>query len=130
MDKIRMNYYVIPGIRLADLKFTKAKALAAIEFLTKHYKMSNGILLGESRKAEIVYVRHLLMYFCRKELRDGGVVEVGHALERDHTTVTYAVGQFQDRIDTNSTPPLKLKTEHTTTQGDYATTRHLLLQYL
>ena len=129
MDQIRISPYVIPGIRLMDMQFTPAKFNDAAKCLTDLYKLRQGSLLDQTRKMEVVYVRYLLIYFCRKELK-GGVVEVGNCLKRDHTTVTYATGQFQDRLDTDSQLPIKLKTLYDFTRSDYSNTRKLILQAL
>ena len=128
MDKV-ISPYVIPGIRIVDMSFTANKCKEAIKCLTEHYKMREGSILARTRKNEIVYVRHLLIYFMRKELR-GGLVEIGNCLGLDHSTAIHAIKQFSDRLDTNSLLPLLLRTKHDYAESDYAETRRILLQSL
>lgn len=109
--------------------FTPEKCKDAVSCLTHLYKLKQKDILGRTRKEYIVYVRHLLIYFFRKELK-GGVVEIGHCMGLDHTTITHATNQFSDRLETNCIVPVCLKTIYDYTTTDYSNTRKIILQAL
>ena len=54
----------------------------------------------ESRKAELVYPRHLIMYLA-VEMKIGSYAVIGSHFKRDHATVIHACKSIQNYIDTD-----------------------------
>ncbi len=64
--------------------------------------MDQELILGKSKKREIVHVRHLAMYFS-KEFTQHALQTIGnHFGGRDHSTVIHALKSVNNEIDTNA----------------------------
>lgn len=69
--------------------------------ITSYYSSSREELTGQSRREELVYPRHVAMYFCRK-LTSLSLSAIGARFGgRDHSTVSHACKKVSDRLDVN-----------------------------
>lgn len=67
--------------------------------VTSYYSISHEELVGRSRRKEVVYPRHVAMYFCRN-LTSLPLSSIGHRFGgRDHSTVSHACEKVSDRLD-------------------------------
>jgi chromosomal replication initiator protein len=64
----------------------------------KYYGLSHANLIGNKRKQDIVYPRHVAMYLSQ-ELTDSSLSQIGQAFgKRDHTTVMHAVSKIKQMM--------------------------------
>ncbi len=79
-----------------------------LELVARTYSLSVQELRSRSRKRHVARPRQLAMYLCRR-YTDASLKEIGRALERDHTSVLYAIDAVERR--TVEHPPLRYQLE-------------------
>ena len=64
------------------------------------FEVSRAELLSESRRRTVVWARQAvaLVAYERGQRFGIGVIEIGEALGRDHTTISYALAKANERI--------------------------------
>lgn len=69
-----------------------------VDTFARHFGISTQDIIGNSRKAELVDVRHQIAYILR-EYADMSFPAIGRLLGgRDHTTIMYAYNKFKDNL--------------------------------
>jgi chromosomal replication initiator protein len=79
-----------------------------VKLVAQTYALSVAELRSRSRKRHVVRPRQLAMYLCRR-FTDASLKEIGRALERDHTSVIYAIDVVERRATEH--PPLRYQLE-------------------
>ncbi len=87
-----------------------AEALAAVEvpgrphtleeiteLVARTYALTREELRGRSRRRRVVQPRQFAMYLCRR-YTNASLKDIGHAFDRDHTSVIYAIEVVERRI--------------------------------
>jgi chromosomal replication initiator protein len=90
---------------LTNLKIKQEKLTvpAIVSAVARHYQMSEGELLGPSRRKEIALARQMTMYLAR-EATSTSLSKIGEALGgRDHTTVLHGSQKITELIETDDT---------------------------
>lgn len=70
-----------------------------IREVAAQFAVSPDLLFLQRRTAAVVVPRQTIFYLARRHTRLS-LHQIGDALRRDHTTVSYAVKVVQDRLDT------------------------------
>lgn len=70
------------------------------DFIARHFKVSVADLQSKSRKKTITFPRQLSMYLARK-YTEQGLMEIGKAFNRDHSTVLHSVRKITEAISRN-----------------------------
>ena len=81
---------------------------AIIELVARSYSLRPEDLRSRSRKRHISRPRQLAMYLCRR-YTDASLKEIGRALQRDHSSVMYAINAVERR--TLEEPRLRYQVE-------------------
>jgi chromosomal replication initiator protein len=64
----------------------------------RYYNITHAELIGNKRKQDIVFPRHMAMYLCQ-ELTESSLPETGKAFGgKDHTTVMHAVDKIKKKM--------------------------------
>ena len=79
-----------------------------VDMVARAYSLEPEKLRGPSRKRHVVRPRQLAMYLCRR-YTDASLKVIGHALQRDHTSVIYAIDVVEKR--TVEQPQLRYELE-------------------
>lgn len=74
--------------------------------IARYYNTTPELILSSTRTASIMTARHVAMYICR-HVYGMGFKQIGHAFNRDHSTVVYGV----DKIRHTNDPELKQQLE-------------------
>lgn len=67
-----------------------------LDAVTEVTGVSKFDMLSNRRKKEYAYARHMAMYVAR-ETTQYSLVQIGHMMNRDHTTVIYAADKLSKR---------------------------------
>lgn len=90
--KIGCSLYAVPGLISKE-----NKSIIILQKCLKHFSMTEEILFGKKRQANIVIARHVTMWFllnkCKMNLSD-----VGRMFGKDHTTVINARRSIEDQL--------------------------------
>ena len=70
------------------------------DFIARHFRVSVADLQSKSRKKTITFPRQLSMYLARK-YTEQGLMEIGKAFNRDHSTVLHSVRKITEAISRN-----------------------------
>lgn len=62
------------------------------------FGISMSDLVGDSRKGELPFARHLFFWYAYNEF-GFGPSKLGRKLNRDHTTAIHGIGKIQDFLD-------------------------------
>lgn len=90
------NYYIIPGITTVKVKNS---TLPRIEWAVCIYTGIDSATIHSSyRKREVVFARHLIMYFCRKKT-NLTLYEIGQHFGYDHTTTLHGCRKIAGFLD-------------------------------
>ncbi len=111
--------YVVPGLKsvLLTSLATNFKVEALKEVLLeynlkrqpKRYTWKD--VQGQSRKRELVLLRHMYCYLCMKYRLFSSQGAVGDTIgDRDHTTIIHSCQTIQDQIDTQNAATIDLLT--------------------
>ena len=65
------------------------------------YDVTVGLMMGRSRKREVVVARHIFMYLMRKRKENFSLASIGAHLGKDHATVLHGNKTVTNMIDTN-----------------------------
>lgn len=87
--------YVYPGLAKS---IPVASPEQLLELCCKKTRYEVGQITGSSRKNEHVAVRQIYCYLCRKATA-ATLEEIGKFINRDHSTVTYAIKQANNRLE-------------------------------
>jgi len=79
-----------------------------IDLVARAYSLDADMLRSRSRRRRITRPRQLAMYLCRR-YTDASLAEIGRALQRDHTSVLYAIDVVERR--TLEQPQLRYELE-------------------
>lgn len=72
-----------------------------LETVCRHYKVTHEEVYGESRKAEFVLARQLVMYLSQKHTGDTAK-HIGHVIgRRTHATVLHGISNIEKKIKEN-----------------------------
>jgi chromosomal replication initiator protein len=72
-----------------------------VETVCRHYKVTHEEVYGESRKAEFVLARQLVMYLSQKHTGDTAK-HIGHVIgRRTHATVLHGISNIEKKIKEN-----------------------------
>lgn len=72
-----------------------------VETVCRHYKVTHEEVYGESRKAEFVLARQLVMYLSQKHTGDTAK-HIGHVIgRRTHATVLHGIGNIEKKMKEN-----------------------------
>lgn len=83
------------------LLHTKQSLIKIQSVICRHFKIKPQTLKLPNRKEEIVLIRHLVMYFCRK-LTSKTLREIGEEIgERNHATVLFGYNKIDSLKRTN-----------------------------
>ncbi|HET6495343.1 MAG TPA: helix-turn-helix domain-containing protein [Thermoleophilia bacterium] len=66
-----------------------------------YYEISEAVMLGPSKDATVVEARHMLMYLLYVVDGDRSYADVGDLVNRDKSTVHYAVGKVAHALRNN-----------------------------
>ena len=69
-------------------------------FIGKHFKVTMEQLMSKSRSRTVTYPRQVSYYFCRK-YTNSTLAEIGSSLNRNHSSVVRALGNFETALRTN-----------------------------
>ena len=75
---------------------------ASIRCAAQYYDLSDADILGQSRRSTISLARKMACMLMR-DIGSMSYDSIGHALDRDHTTILYLVKSAQDLINVSST---------------------------
>lgn len=96
------NYYIIPGITTAPkpaLDPIKHSTLPKIEKAVCIWTGIDSTVIHSSyRKREVVFARHLIMYFCRKKT-NLNFEEIGEHFGFDHSTIIHGCRKIAGFLD-------------------------------
>jgi chromosomal replication initiator protein len=70
------------------------------DFIARQFKITVSDLQSKSRRKTIAFPRQISMYLSRK-YTDQGLVEIGKAFNRDHSTVLHSVRVISEAISRN-----------------------------
>lgn len=70
------------------------------DFIARQYKISISDMQSKSRKKTITFPRQVSMYLARK-YTEQGLMEIGKAFNRDHSTVLHSVRVISEAISRN-----------------------------
>jgi chromosomal replication initiator protein len=70
------------------------------DFIARQFKITVSDLQSKSRRKTIAFPRQVSMYLARK-YTDQGLVEIGKAFKRDHSTVLHSVRVISEAISRN-----------------------------
>ena len=70
------------------------------DFIARQFKITVSDLQSKSRRKTIAFPRQISMYLARK-YTDQGLVEIGKAFNRDHSTVLHSVRVISEAISRN-----------------------------
>jgi chromosomal replication initiator protein len=70
------------------------------DFIARQFKISVRDLQSKSRKKTIAFPRQVSMYLARKYTEEG-LVEIGKAFNRDHSTVLHSVRVISEAMARN-----------------------------
>jgi chromosomal replication initiator protein len=70
------------------------------DFIARQYKVTISDMQSKSRKKTIAFPRQVSMYLARK-YTEQGLVEIGKAFNRDHSTVLHSVRVISEAISRN-----------------------------
>ena len=70
------------------------------DFIARHFKVSISDLQSKSRKKTIAFPRQVSMYLARK-YTEQGLMEIGKAFNRDHSTVLHSVRVITEAMSRN-----------------------------
>lgn len=90
------------GLPASTTREIKIRPVKLISTVAKYFDYKNKELLGSSRKADLVFARHITMYLLREML---GIqhAKVGEIMGgRDHTTVMHAVEKIEAELRANN----------------------------
>jgi chromosomal replication initiator protein len=101
MNEIHMNYYAIPGLK----KDPAPKKIITDDNIISAVCWHTGVYLDkikdkERRTDEITLARHIAYHFLFN-FTTLNKSEIGRKLNRDHTTIIYALRTIKNRIDTD-----------------------------
>ncbi len=101
----------IKNIIAARLEITGRRKIdpdRVINVVSEYSNFPRNILLGPSRKKDLVMARHLAIYICFKysEINKTGIARLFNG--RDHTTIIHAVKRVEKLINTDSEIKAKL----------------------
>ena len=68
------------------------------------YDVTVGLMMGRSRKREVVVARHIFMYLMRKRKENFSLASIGAHLGKDHATVLHGNKTVSNMLDTNDWP--------------------------
>jgi chromosomal replication initiator protein len=92
------NYYIIPGITTAPSS-EKHSTLQKVEKAVCIYTgIDADVIYSPYRKREVVFARHLIMYFCRKKT-NLTLNEIGMNFGYDHTTTLHGCRKIAGFLD-------------------------------
>lgn len=109
----KISAYSIPGLikETVDLDHV-------LNIICNYYGFTKEEVLAKSRKVQLVYIRHLFMYWAMKEL-DIRLMDVSKFLGfKEHTVIIHSVKTFQDHLDTDTNIRWMVKGTHSVKQ-DY-----------
>ena len=100
-----MEQYCTPCINhgLIGIKFNKNKKIPMSELIDKaclFLDTNKVIIMGKDRRRMIAEKRHMIMSYLSRE-RKFNLTHIGRGLNRDHTTVIYAVGHVDNLCATD-----------------------------
>ena len=70
------------------------------DFVARQFKVSVSDLRSRSRKKVIAFPRQISMYLARKYTEEG-LVDIGRAFNRDHSTVLHSVRVITEAMSRN-----------------------------
>jgi chromosomal replication initiator protein len=74
-----------------------------VEAVCRHYKVTHEELYGESRKAEFVLARQVVMYLAQKHTGDTAK-HIGYVIgRRTHATVLHGIQNIEKKMKENPT---------------------------
>ncbi len=83
-----------------------------LEIVCSYYGLDFNLLLGKSRKSNIVKARQIYCYFCRI-LTNDSLAKIAKIINKDHATVMHSVKKLKNEMDVYP----KLSTEITLIYG-------------
>ncbi len=86
----------------AKKETVRLRPIQIISLVAKQFDLKNKDILGKSRKAELVFARHIAIYLLRDDLRLQ-LTKIGELMGgRDHTTIMHAAEKIQREIEISS----------------------------
>ncbi len=73
-----------------------------IKTVAEYFHISVENLLGKSKRKEFSNPRQICMYICSEKVPDATSVTIGQKMEKDHSTVLYAINKVADDIEKNN----------------------------
>ena len=70
------------------------------DFIARHFKVTVADMQSRSRKKDIAFPRQVSMYLARK-YTEQGLLEIGRAFNRDHSTVLHSVRVITEAMSRN-----------------------------
>lgn len=97
----QVNYLALPGLREHKNIFHNTTAKDVIDKILSMYDMDMVTMKSATRRREVVFVRHLTMYWIRRKT-GASLKYIGEIFNRDHTSVIHAIQTIENYIETNS----------------------------
>ena len=101
---IRMSVTLDLARQALDNLVTKQENLtleAILLAVARHYRISEEVLIGRSRRKEVAKARQVVMYLAREEM-NASLTKIGQALGgRDHTTVMHGIDKIASLIESD-----------------------------
>jgi len=74
------------------------KALDLIAAVADRFDLTSADLIGRSRMRVVVEARQAAAWVLRRAYPSLALADIGHLLDRDHTTIIYSISQIEKRI--------------------------------
>lgn len=71
-----------------------AQAREIVSKICTHFGIAEAEVLGDGRTKTVVHIRHLAMYFVRRECALS-LVEIGRMFNKDHSSVVHGVRRIE-----------------------------------
>lgn len=95
---MKISPYIIPGIRKEERKNLEINE--CVNTVAKFFDVEIDLILSKKRNASIVLIRHLCMYFIRKNTSIT-LKDIGRYFNTDHKTVIHGCNSIKRYIENN-----------------------------
>jgi len=88
----------LPPVRLCNTEHPADPSAAAIRIASQFYGLDDQDVIGQSRRSRVSFARKMACLLMR-DIGKMSFDSIGHALDRDHTTIIYLVKSAQESIN-------------------------------
>ena len=93
MGASEISYYVMPGLKHREIRFEQV-----IKTVCEVLQADRCKVLTPNRSKSLVFARNMC-YFIFRRYFSMTLKEIGHAFDRDHTTIIHGIMTFQNDIE-------------------------------